>query len=108
MGIVYETVASKREKHQLYQFRRQVFVGEERRWQTNSDHLTDIYDQHDETVNIVAKHGNKIIAALRVTPETDGSFPADQYWNFKSYRKGLKGALCQFWMAVLRPKIPAQ
>ncbi len=52
MGIDYQIIRTTTEKIKLYRFRKQVFVDEEQRFQTASDHITDLYDSIDETVNL--------------------------------------------------------
>ncbi len=103
MDINYQIIRTTTEKIKLYRFRKQVFVDEEQRFKTDSDHITDLYDGIDETVNLAAFHNGRIIAAMRMTMENKAGFPVDQHWDFAAYRAGLTGPCVAFgWLCCAR------
>ena len=103
MDIDYQIIRTTAEKIRLYRFRKQVFVDEEQRFRTDADHLTDLYDGIDESVNLAAFHNGRIIAAMRVTMENNAGFPVDQHWDFAAYREGLTDPCVSFgWLCCAR------
>ncbi|MEH0021197.1 MAG: ThiF family adenylyltransferase [Desulfobacter sp.] len=103
MDIAYQLIKTTTEKIRLYQFRKQVFVDEENRFDNDSDHISDIYDTIDETVNLAALSNEKIIAALRVTLESRAGLPVDQHWDFKTYRSRLSRSCSSFgWLCCAK------
>ena len=103
MEIDYRIIESDDDKLRLFQFRKQVFVNEEKRWETEQDYIIDEYDNLDETINLAAVHNGQIIAALRVTPENQAGFPVDQYWDSKPYRSRLSGLCANIgWLCCAR------
>ena len=103
MKIDYRVIRTTSEKIRLYRFRKQVFVDEEQRFSIVSDHITDLFDSIDETVNIAAFNDNKIIAALRITPDSDAGFPADLHWDFSDIRSRLTPPCVNFgWLCCAK------
>ncbi len=103
MEIDYRIIESDDDKLRLFQFRKQVFVDEEKRWETDQDYIMDSYDNLDETVNLAAVHNGEIIAALRVTPESRAGFPIDHFWDSRSFRSDLSGLCANFgWLCCTR------
>ncbi len=103
MDIDYQIIRTTSERIKLYRFRKQVFVDEEQRFQTASDHITDLYDSIDETVNLAAIDNGRIIAAMRITMDNKAGFPVDHHWDFKAYRSRLTGPCVNFgWLCCAR------
>jgi predicted GNAT family N-acyltransferase len=103
MEITFQIITSARDRHQLYRFRKQVFVDEENRWETDQDHITDLYDSLDETVNLAAVQEGRIIAAMRVTLDSEAGFPPDRHWDSSALRQDRPGKFASFgWLCCGR------
>lgn len=103
MDIQFHSIQTTRDKIRLYRFRKQVFVDEEIRFSHSSDHISDVYDSIDETVNLAAFCNGRIVAALRVTAEGDAGLPVDAHWDFSAFRSSLSGSCASFgWLCCTR------
>jgi hypothetical protein len=91
------------EKAAVYRFRHRVFVEEERRFQHSGNHIIDQYDSFAETINVLAFDGHQPIGSIRVIMENDVGFPADDFYDFTSFRNTLQGAsACIGWLCCTK------
>lgn len=103
MPIRLKIARSTSEKAQIYRFRHQVFVAEEQRFQVTGNHITDQYDSFAETINVLAFDGSRPIGSIRVIMENDVGFPADDFYDFRHFRRTLAGpCACIGWLCCAR------
>ena len=90
-------------KAAVYRFRHQVFVEEERRFEHSGNHIIDQYDSFAETINVLAFDGQQPIGSIRVIMENDVGFPADDFYDFSSFRSTLQGTCaCIGWLCCTK------
>lgn len=90
-------------KAAVYRFRHHVFVEEERRFEHTGNHIIDQYDSFAETINVLAFDGQQPIGSIRVIMENDVGFPADDFYDFTTFRNTLQGACaCIGWLCCTR------
>jgi len=103
MPIRLKMAQSTAEKAEVYRFRHQVFVEEEKRFQVTENHIIDQYDSFAETINVLAYDDRQPIGSIRVIMENDVGFPADDFYDFTAFRHTLKGACaCIGWLCCTR------
>jgi CRP-like cAMP-binding protein len=103
MPIRLKIAQSSAEKALVYRFRHQVFVEEEQRFASTEDHIMDQYDSFAETVNVLALDGSRPIGSIRVIMENDVGFPADDFYDFTSFRNTLQDhSACIGWLCCTR------
>ncbi|UFJ41149.1 hypothetical protein LOK74_00880 [Brevibacillus humidisoli] len=81
-----ERIQTAAQLDQLYQFRHQVFVGEEGHLPPSADgRITDRFDAYPTTYNFAAFVDDVIVAGLRMNLPSEWGTPADEYFDFAAY-----------------------
>ncbi|MCD4743193.1 MAG: ThiF family adenylyltransferase [Desulfobacteraceae bacterium] len=91
MEIQFKQITNTNDLISVYKLRKQVFVDEEDRFSFSLDHIVDQYDSFEETLNFGAIINDKIIAAVRVTMDSQAGLPVDMYPTVDAFKKQLTG-----------------